>query len=420
MITKLNDNTYKIVTRTIEVTLSNVDKVAQLQDGRIEVKPLTNYIHLLNYNSLDGSTGATVNTPGRRAPDIQGLRNVSPTTPINIGDVAIVASSLPGSGQCDDMVSIHVVPFDPAPNHLTGPAIGSAFNPINYWLRVQIPSGPIISDLISVDHLPSVINIDSLPVSWGLYGRGKPTLEWALEQLTFCGDIGDQWGLTGMPINLMYPYGREFSWRVSVMLLLLCSTLPKEQKKPLVTRLAQAAIDLWGAYLDGRVQETDGGHYQGRKAVVLAGLYILGIDKIHWPLVLKGQYQEDLAYADLGPLPWNPSWRYGWRGHSSQPHPWNQPLNTWASHPGRPIWYGNNYLHAQVGTQIGTALAMKLMGLTEYMGKAHYGFVSQWMEGPNSSGATALAGLGILPPWGTDFTSDRASTFCAEAWKKYN
>lgn len=420
MITNLGNNNYKIRTRTIEVVLGQVKNVAQLQDGRIEVRPLDNYIYLLSSSSLDGTTGSIIDTPGRNGGDIQTVNRVSPTTPIHIGRVVIVASSLPNSAQCDDMVSIHVVPWDTDENHITGPAIGSYFNPINYWLRCQTPSGPIISDLIKVDHLPSVIDIDSLPIAWGQFGKGKPTVDWALDQLTFCGDIGDQWGLTAMPVNLMYPYGREFAWRASVMLLLLCSNIDPAEKHRLAVRIAQASLDLCGAYLDGRVQETDGGHYQGRKAIIIAGLHILGIPQDQWVFVLKGQFQEDLAYADLGPLPWCPSWRYGWRGHSSVPHPWSKPISQWAADPGRPIWYGNNYLHANVGVQIGTALAMKLMGLTHQMGRAHYGFVSQWMEGPSSTGAQVLASIGVTPPWGTDFTSDRASTFCTEAWKKYN
>lgn len=403
-------------TRTLNVSLGNVRASVQHPDGRWEIQPSSSSpVTVLGYATTDGSCGAVVNSPGRNAPDVQS-RQVSVGTMLHPGDVMLVASTLPGSSQCDDMVSIHVVPWAPDAGYFTGPALGSRSPDLVNWARKEVRFS---RSQILLDWLPSVVDIDSLPVPWGMFGKGKPSISWILNELTAAYDIGDQWGLTGMPVNLMRPYGREFASRVSVALLLLCSTLPKEQKRPLAELICQMAIDLAGAYLDGRVQECNGGHFQGRKAVILLGMALLRIAPQDWVNVLQGQFQEDLAYADVSHIPWAPGWRYGWRGHVSQPHEWSKPLNQWNTSSYGPLWYVNNYMHANVGVQIGTALGMRLLKLTPYMSNAMDGFVQQWMEGPDSIGARALAAIGGTPAWGTDFCTDRAQDFCAAAWRKY-
>ena len=86
----------------------------------------------------------------------------------------------------------------------------------------------------------------------------------------------------------------------------------------------------------------------------------------------------------------------------------------------REKWYAGSYLHANVGPQIGTALAMRLLGLTSAMSPAMDGFVAQWMAPTPSEVVQQLAAQGISLPWGTDFSADRAADFCAAAWRKHS
>lgn len=403
-------------TRSIRATFHNVLSSVQHPDGRWEIQPASSSgISLVGYSTTDGNCGATVNTPGRRAPDVQSVQ-VPPGRILVPGDVMLVASTLPGSPQCDDMTSFHVVPWTPSADYFTGPALGSKEANHVLWARAE---QRFKRSEILLDWLPSIVDIDSLPVNWSGWGQEKPTVSWLLSEMVAAYDIGDEWGLTGSPSNLYRAYGRDFASRVSVALVLLCSTLPKEQKRPLAERICQMAIDLAGAYLDGRVQTNNGGHFQGRKAVMLLGMALLRIQPQDWSAVLTGRMQEDLAYADVGPIPWAPGWRYGWRGHESLPFEWSKPLSQWNTGAYGPLWYVNNYMQANVGAQVGTALAMRLLKLTPFMSTAMDGFVAQWMQGSNSPGARALAAIGGNPDWGSDYSSGGAARFCAAAWNKY-
>lgn len=406
-----------LTTRTIRATFNNVKSSVQHPDGRWELEPNSPAgISVVNYSTTDGNCGATVNSPGQRAPDVQAVQ-VPPGRILMPGDVMLVASTLPGSAQCDDMTSFHIVPWTPDSQYFTGPALGSITAPYVGWSRAVVHFKR--SD-IPMNFFPSVVDIDSLPVNWAGWGQEKPTIPWLLSEMVAAYDIGDEWGLTGSPSNLYRPYGRDFASRVSIALVMLCSTLPVEQKRPLAERLCQMGIDLAGAYLDGRVQTNNGGHFQGRKALIVLALSLLNIHPHDWPIILKGRMQEDSAYADVGSIPWAPGWKYGWRGHEYLPHEWGKPLSEWSRGAYGPVWYVNNYMQANAGPQVGTALAMRLLKLTPYMSTAMDGFVSQWMEGPTSVGARALAAIGANAGWGEDYSQGGAAGFCAAAWRKYS
>jgi len=402
-------STRTLTTRSISVTLDGVMAAAQLQDGRWEVAPETwAGVRVVAHTTTDGAIGSAINSPGQSAPDVQTQSAIGRM--VTVGDVLLVASTFPGSPNCDEMTSVHVVPWLPSSDHIAGPALGSA-NLLNKFLRTNAPIGPI-----DLSRLPSVVNVDALPVQWGQFGRGKPTFEWLESQLGFVGDVGDSWGLTAMPTAQVRTYGRDLACRVSQALVMVCSTAPAESKRKLATRLVQAGMDELGAFLDGRTQEVDGGHYQGRKALVVFALYMLGVPQNLWPIVLRGQFQEDLAYGEVGPLSWQPAWRYGWRGRHRNRHYWQLPPSQW-DEALRERWYVSNYCHGNVGPQVGTALAMQLLGLDGYF-TPMVGFVRQWMAGPDAAGQQALAAIGITGlPWGRDFSFDRAEDFCAAAWR---
>lgn len=400
-----------LTTGTISITLDGVAESAQLQDGRWEVLPTTNAgVQLLSHSTTDGTVGSAINSPGVGARDVQGQSELG--RHVAIGDVLLVASTYPGLANCDAMTSVHVVPWSPKPDHIAGPALGRP-NPLVHFLRTSNPIGPF-----DLGRLPSVVDIDALGIPWGVFGKGKPTFEWMESQLGFIGDVGDSWGLSAMPTAQVRSYGRDLACRVSQALVMLCSTAPAESKRKLATRLVQNGLDILGAFLDGRTQEVDGGHYQGRKALVVFALHMLGIPQHLWPIVLRGQFQEDLAYGEVGPLAWQPNWRFGWRGRHRNRHYWHLPPSSW-DEAQRERWYVSNYCHGNVGPQIGTALGMQLMGLGGYFAPM-VGFVRQWMEGPDAAGQQALAAVGITGlPWGKDFSFDRAEDFCAMAWRKH-
>ena len=336
---------------------------------------------------------------------------------VRVGDVLLVASTQGATAQCDEMTAVHVVPWTPSPLHLVGPALGDPSNALVWWLRVGAP--PLESSAIKPGRLPSVVDPDAIGINYAAWGRGRPTFDWLESKFAFIGDVGDMWGTTGSPNLQVEPYGRQFACRVSVALTMLCSTAPAEQKQRLAVRLVQAGVDLLGAFLDGREQEVDGGWYQGRKACVLFALHMLDVPRFLWPLVLRGQFQEDMAYGDVGPWQWgNPQWRYGWRGRHRNRHFWHLPPAQW-NEEFRERWYANSYLYANTGPQVGTALAMRLMGLTQWMSPAMDGWISQWMQGPSPAVVQELAAQGVSMPWGEDWSTDRAAGFCAAAWRRY-
>ncbi len=417
-----------LTTRSLSITLDGIAESVQLQDGRWQVKAKPTGVQVLNVTTTDGTSGSVINSPGKGARDVQTQSAVGQI--MRPGDVLLAASTVQGGTQCDEMTAVHVVPdFDVLgnpwpmlPDMLAGPALGRR-NPLVDFLRTAFP---IMGDRVNAAKLPSVVDVESLPVQWAAFGKGRPTFEWLESKFNFIGDVGDMWGVTGTPVSQVEAYGRQFASRVSTALVMLCSTAPAEAKQRLAVRLVQAGIDLLGAFLDGREQESDGGWYMGRKACVVFALEALGIPKHLWPFALRGQFQEDLAYADVGPWQWGdtPGWRFAWRGRHRERFWLHLPPNQWTTSGGEggrnEVYYTSSYLYANVGSQVGTALAMRLLGLTHWMGAAFDGFVAQWMTQPTPPGVVAgMQSRGIALPWGSDYSTDRAQDFCAAAWRKY-
>lgn len=408
-----------LTTKSLTITLDGIGDAVQLQDGRWNVTKAHEApgVQVLTVTTTDGSCGSTINSPGVGAPDVQRVSAIGQL--MQAGDVLLAASTVPGGNQCDEMTAVHVVPWLAQPDTISGPCLGRR-NPLVDFLRLH---EPIAGSRVDASRLPSVVDVDALPVQWGQFGKGKPTFEWLESKFAFIGDVGDSWGVTGSPVAQVEPYGRNFASRVSQALVMLCSTAPAEAKQRLAVRLTQAGVDLLGAFLDGRVQEVDGGHYQGRKACVLFALWMLQVPVHLWPYVLRGQFQEDMAYGEVGPWQWGPSsWRYAWRGrHRNRRFFMHLPPSQWSVDPElREVWYVGSYLHANVGPQVGTALAMRLLGLTQWMSTAMDGFVAQWMQGAPADMVQALSARGITLPWATDFSADRGQDFCAAAWKKHS
>ena len=74
------------------------------------------------------------------------------------------------------------------------------------------------------------------------------------------------------------------------------------------------------------------------------------------------------------------------------------------------LYYLPRYFGQEVcGTQIGTAVAMNILGRKSEMGVGHYGMISQWMTGPAPADLAAMAAVVTDPPlsgidWGTSYS----------------
>lgn len=76
-----------------------------------------------------------------------------------------------------------------------------------------------------------------------------------------------------------------------------------------------------------------------------------------------------------------------------------------------------SYMNQVIGSQVGTALAMRLMGLQREMGSAFVGAVAQWMDGPPAEAVDELRAQGMTFPWGSDYTVGPGAGVCATAWR---
>lgn len=78
------------------------------------------------------------------------------------------------------------------------------------------------------------------------------------------------------PVNNQPDYGREMCDRTGQQLLSAHLNYTNEQKETMVVRLVQYGLDIYGAAVSGATWNADGGHNQGRKAVLVFAGYLLG------------------------------------------------------------------------------------------------------------------------------------------------
>jgi hypothetical protein len=71
-----------------------------------------------------------------------------------------------------------------------------------------------------------------------------------------------------------------------------------------------------------------------------------------------------------------------------------------------------------LGCQVGTALAMKLMGLGYEMGESYMGMIEQWMQGPPPAEDAKLRAVGVNLPWGNSYEIGFPDQFNAKAWQQ--
>ena len=214
---------------------------------------------------------------------------------------------VPGRSACTEMMAVVFVPYAVSSELLRPPALG------NSWLSRFFRSVPIPESAVRMDRLPSVVDVQALPVQWSSWGAAEPTIPYLTGLLRrFGGDCYDGWSTDTRTPDRQHPgYGSYYASVVSQSLVQLCSTASTEAKRPLAIAIAQRGLDLVGAFADGRRQLVLGGHCAGRKALIVACGHLLGVEALADPSSIVGPvFQEDLCYQ---PGAWWFGWQATWR-----------------------------------------------------------------------------------------------------------
>jgi len=419
-----------LVDRQLSVTVAGHYSAVQVDsDKSWMVQVPTNGAQVLAIASSRGPVSGVWNLRGDNNDDVHGRTFPMPMA-AKPGDVLIVTSGSEGGNDTvpwrfaptgsaiDEAMSVHFVDFPVHRGLLHGPAIGDG--PIPRFFR----SFPIDSALVNLSKLPSVIDIDALGVDWNAWGSYRPTVENTMRLYgggRFSADFFTGWGLTASrsPWTQHQGYGTFYAGGLSTAALMLCSTIPVEEKRPLAMLLVQHGLDHLGAFTDlprGRYTYPLGGHCWGRKfPVVLAG-HLLGVDPIKWISAYIGpQFAEDTGFT-AGTWWFGGGWNSVWHFDLSFPrdilskHP-----STWPADFVRLI----AYMGQVVPAQIGTALACELMGLTEAHSPHLLPMVRQHVSGPPASAIADLSAAGVGPlHWGTDYAVPAG--FAVAAWRRYS
>lgn len=376
------------------------------------------------YGTSDGQAGAVLNLRGDYEPVWGPVHALQVTVPRRVvpEDALIVTSTMtvPGSrgplpypagrSACDEMLPVVFVSWAPSADYLRPPAIGDA--PLARFFR----SIPVPISALQLSRLPSVIDIDALPVNWAEFGKSKPTVA-RYEALfaRFCGEVYTTWSTDiGTPDWQNVGYGREQACTCSVGLCLLCSKMPTATKATLARNMAQRGFDLLGAMASGRQRfsQCNGGHGNGRKALVVLLGHLLGCDEVrNVSRILGPCYAEDFQYVagsrwDGGSV----RWRYNSTGDASAE--WANPPEQWTD---TWVWQVNGYFPHCTASQIGTALFARLTGNVEQMGKPFDDVIAWWMSKP----ADWMRGANVRWAWGEDYSPGEGGGFCAAAWRRY-
>ena len=314
--------------------------------------------------------------------------------------------SVPGRSSIDSMQAYVFVSWDPTTaGDCFAPALGDG--QIARFMR----SVPIPVARVNVGKLPSAIDLKGLPnvMPFDYYERLFAK---------FCGDIYAGWSTDTRTPDLQHPgYGAYLASVVSQALVMLCSTEPAASKAKLATAMAAWGLDLAGAYADGRdCGSANGGHMLGRKALIMLAGYLLGVEPLTNPNAYVGKKfaEDDVFYetewweSHLG--------RSGWRRNAGDNF-LNRHPSTWSTDAYGEKWRWR-YIEQVVGAEIGTALAMGLMGLHPQFGWNCYQMCQNWMEKSKPIAITGQQALDVA--WGQDYAVGGGAGMCAAAWRQVN
>ncbi len=408
----------------LSVTVVGHYGAAQTRDRSwiVQVGPET---RIVSYSSSAGAAGAMLNVPGSNQADVL-TRQLSLPAPVVAGDALVVVSASPAGSfsSIDEAMAVVFVPWTVSSSQLRPPALG------NSWLsRFFRTAGPIEESMVDMARCPSVIDMARIykpggPVDAAGWGAARPTVAGLLAEMgKFSGDLIDGWGVaSSAPLKQHKGYGTFFGGQVSTALCLSMTTLPAEERRPLVLALVQRGLDQIGATCDNRVLYPNGGHCQGRKALVIFAGHMMNVPAFCQPSVFfPNVFQEDRGYPNQT---WwfGGGWTVGWAFRSEPPfngqllatHP-----STWGDRnaPNHNTWnWLFGYFSQVVPCQVGSALAMSLIYREGEFGNCVQ-MVRQFMAGPPPEADAALRAAGHTVPWGKDYATPAG--FCATAWALY-
>lgn len=311
----------------------------------------------------------------------------------------------------DEIFALVVVPYGSLDNsqastRLRPTAIGNPSNSVVNTIR----STELLFDNATIDALPSVIDLDTIAAHlpsgvWGTFGNSRPDIDDYITWFSrFCGELWTGWGSASYTPSQQHPgYGAAMASMTGEGLMLAVSTEDAAKRRELARRMSQWGIDLMGAFASGRADRADGGHYQGRKALIVLALHLLE-SAFDATTLFPGQFNEDLQFPTGSPA-WVWGWPYGYVGKTEQPCNLSDPIASWNASA---VYYLPQYFQQEVcGTQVGCAVAMNILGLREKMGAAHYGMMAQFMEGPTAENQALMtarsASLGTIH-WGKTYS----------------
>lgn len=437
---------------SITVRLGGVASYCDHGDGATVQPDNPSGVTLVSITYAVAGTGyQTTNPTGQIRTDIGGdpriLSTVDPGTVIPATHSLVClftrATRPPGwisgrSSYIDEALPIVVVSYGPlstamAPQLIRPPAIGHPSNATIAALRSTL----LVFDNATIGSLPAVIDIDALPIQpspgWGGFFNERPNIDDYIAQFAgFCGELWTGWATEGYTPFLQHKgYGGFFSAWVSYALLMMVSTDDAAKRRQLAQRLTQWGVDLLGSFIHGREDYVDGGHMQARKALVVLSGYLM---QAPWKdataflasIGSAGKFNEDLQFfTRSSPPAWVWGWTHGYIGKSGLTGTFrvniDEPINTWNERVG---YYLSQYFKQEVcGTQIGCAVAMRILGLTNEMGVGHRGMMEQWMEGPSPLDQAAMAAHDARLAdigWGSGYAADTGTyDFGRAAWEVY-
>lgn len=396
-----------LIKKNISVEILEEASWAKANNGNYVVQCNPNTKILGSLPTYNGSQhGAMLNVPGNNAVQVDthdAFRGDSIS--VKPGDVFVKTLSSNNThvrttdwpqfgnqsrSRISEAMAVAFVDYKPVEGQLFPPPIGRDTNPIINFLR----SKPITKDILKFDKLKSIYDLSkvtNLP--------GWDTLEEVFSDFWLEGYDG--WNTDTQTPALQHPgYGRDLASWVSKGLLYLNSTEPLEKKKKLATYMVDQGLALAGAFADGRVHQANGGHMQGRKALLVLAGYLLNIPQMSNPNWLGHIFQEDHMHRKDSDLWWFEDWDVFWRRASEYKHPCNEHPDGWTENQ---KWAFQGYYWHACGANIGTAMAMSAMGLSKGMGQDFIEGIRQYVVGPPDEAKEDVKNAGMTIPWGMDF-----------------
>lgn len=422
-------STQTLTTGLLSITIRGHLSAAQTRDGCWIVQvPRGGTVDVIAAQTARGTLTGAMNWAGNRADDIAGL----PQFPLqaHVGDALILLTdgasdrapvrwaSPQGISEATGIVFVH---YTATEGLYCPPVVGRRDNWIVSFLR---NADPIPETLIDWSRLPSKVDLAEVYGPGGIdpnaWGAAPPTIAEAIaNHRWYAGDYPSDWRCAGrVPYTSHAGYGTFVSGNNSVAALLACSTLPLEQKKPLVHALCQRAIHDTGRFGDGARLDTDGGHAWGRRFnMVLFGM-LTGIHVFADPRFLGNVMPEDQFTTSTS---WwgEPNWLNYRHHHTNRADWWSVPPSTWGdrndpSH--RDFAWAVTYGGQTIPALVGAAAAVVMLGAEQFAPQMVQ-IVRQWMAGIPPAARAALESKGIDLAWGKDYAVPTG--FAAECWRRY-